>query len=172
MIAVSQRTVRASRWQLWFVLSGGLAIMAVDEAAGLHENASLFQGYTGDIVPILRSNAWVLYGAIVAVIAGVTMLPLLASLPRDTQLLFLLAAFVFLGGALGLEAGAGAVLYSGVAARDDIELSLRNFEEGAEMLGIVIFNIALFREIIRRQLSLTVAFSAVGSESKAAHQTT
>lgn len=168
VIAGSQRAARAPRWQLWFVLAGGLALMAVDEAAGLHENASLFQGYTGALVPVLQHNAWVLYGAIVAVVVGVAMIPLLASLPRDTQLRFLLAGFVFLGGALGLEAAAGAVLYSWVEARDDIELFLRQFEEGAEMLGIAIFNVALFREIVRRELSVNVSFSAAVGESEAA----
>ena len=72
-----ERAIGAPRSGYWGLLSATFLLLAIDEAAALHENASEFQRFTGEIVPIAEAHTWVLYGALAAVVFGLVMYPFL-----------------------------------------------------------------------------------------------
>ena len=66
--------------------------MAVDEVAGVHESIN-------SVIEI----TWAIPAGFAALLIGLAFLPFLLPLPRRTALLFMLAGFIFLGGAVGIE---------------------------------------------------------------------
>ena len=87
------------------------------------------------------------------------MIPLLRSLNPRSRQAFVLAAVVFLTGALVFEGIGGLMIRNEIATPGDFVYEMRRLaEEGCEMIGVAIFNVALFREIARRRLSLGLEF--------------
>jgi len=128
-----------AHWRGLAVLFVGLSI---DETAALHEMAvdplrKLFHAHG------IFHFSWVIAGlAFVAVLVPV-FLKLWLSLRRPTQVLFLVAAFLFLSGALGMEMVAGPFVERHGAASFSYAL-MANAEEVLEMLGQVVFINGLF----------------------------
>jgi len=62
---------------------------------------------------------------------------------------------------MGFEFLGAIMLKTGIAeSKDDLIFSIRRiFEEGLEMYGIALFNIALYREISNKKIALTIASS-------------
>lgn len=148
---------RASR--AWMGLAGLFALLALDETAQFHEQlvAPLRQALGAD--GLLRP-AWVLpYAGLILLLVALYWRWFWA-LPRRMRRSLLLAATLYLGGAVGFEMLGG--LKTSLRP-DDPQLGLTALlcagEEGLEMGGIVVLLGALLEEIQRRHgvLRLTLA---------------
>ena len=89
---------------------------------------------------------------------SIVLLPFVSKLPTDTRRYFLIAGCVFVTGAVGFEYLGALMLETGIveSRKDMAYLVRRLFEEGFEMYGVAIFNCALYREILRRKISVII----------------
>jgi hypothetical protein len=125
----------------WGLLSAIFVYLSIDEAAAIHERLSTpledSLGLSGYL-----TFGWIVAGIIFVVVVGLIYLPFLLHLPARTRWLFVLAAVLYVGGAIGVES---------VSANQwsiDEGTSLRysaigTVEEFLEMLGAVVFIYAL-----------------------------
>jgi hypothetical protein len=119
----------------WKALAAILAVLSVDEVAALHEWASTW------LPPISDSGflyyRWVVLAGLFVVLAGGVFASFVAQLPTHTRALLLLAAAVFVAGALGMEMVAG-----WIESRHGAEVAtyalVTTIEESAEMAGVII----------------------------------
>jgi hypothetical protein len=96
---------RADTWRRhWYVLAIGFAIMSADEVVGAHELLSTI--WSGD--GALRYG-WVVFAGALVVAIGAAYLPFLRALPPPTRRRFVLAAILYVGGAVVLELPLGLV---------------------------------------------------------------
>lgn len=115
----------------WNGLAAGLAFMSLDEIAALHEMMNTFV----DI-------EWTIPGAIAAGVVSLLYLPFLRRLPRETARRFVLAGAVYLAGVLGVEHLTGPQFFR--YSMDTLPYAyVSAFEEGLEMLGVVLLVRAL-----------------------------
>lgn len=138
LLAVLVRRSGGRDGRRWFALAGLLALLSLDEAAALHERlggpgATLLAGTGGDRLHF----AWVVPGAVLAVVVGAFFLGFLARLPRRVRAHLLGAGVTFLTGSIVLETASGAVL----DAQGDRAgyLLVTAAEEGLEMAAAVWF---------------------------------
>ena len=102
---------------------------------------------------------WVIPGAIFVMIVGLSYLRFLGHLPSRTRNLFLIAAAVFVGGAIGVE------MISGLQADRHGETNFAyamiiTIEEAMEMLGVVIFIHAVADYLHRTVGELHIQFAS------------
>lgn len=125
-----------SRWTLLGLL---FILLSMDESARLHERLgiTLLGASDEETHPLLR-NRWVLvYGAVLVPLAMIYLRFVLA-LPRRTGFLFVLAGFIYVGGALGLEFAESLAQGPGERDADLVMFVLTTAQETAEMLGVVV----------------------------------
>ena len=145
----------------WRALAVLFVLLSMDEIVGLHDNSGKILARLqarGTIPELMTSHHWIPLGIVVVVAVGVWLAPFVRALPNDTRWRFVVAGGVFLGGVLGWESVGAVMLATGFSeSRGDILYNLRRFmEEGCEMYGIALFNCALYREILKRELSVVV----------------
>lgn len=115
----------------WSLLAAGFLLLAIDEVAGLHESFN-------SAIDI----SWAIPGAILVLFVGVMFVPFLLSLPRRLALLFILAGFLYVSGAIVVE------LLSEDMESETLAYSLVvAVEEGLEMIGALLFLFVLMREM-------------------------
>ena len=100
------------------------------------------------------ASIWCTFVAAVSIV----LLPFVIKLPTDTRRYFLIAGCVFVTGALGFEYLSESLLESGIAESDKDWTYLIPvlLEESFEMYGVAIFNCALYREILSRDITLLI----------------
>ena len=101
---------------------------------------------------------WVIPGGLFVLALAVCLFGFIRSLPGRTRLLFILAAGVFLTGALGVEMVSG--WWADPHGEDNLVYALIiSVEECCEMLGVAIFIYALYQRLLGqvRELRLTTA---------------
>lgn len=137
--SIKQRQADPFRRQ-WWGMAVLFVLLAVDEAASLHE--LLIQplrvafGFTG-----LLWFGWVLAGAAFALLFAVLHLRFLASLPSRVRWWFLLCGAAYVGGAVGLEMVGGKVFLAGQPSGELAPYMLvMTLEESLEMVAILLFN--------------------------------
>lgn len=146
LLAVIARLNRQRRtpwvWN-WSILSFGFCLMAYDEAFQLHETltrpveALLGNGHLG-----MFHFAWVVPGIALVVVLGLSYLKFLWHLPADSRIAFLVAAAIYLGGAIGFEMIGGS--YADTHGIQNMTYSmLATIEETLEMVGAIVFIRAL-----------------------------
>ncbi|MGB7084382.1 MAG: hypothetical protein WBD47_02430 [Phormidesmis sp.] len=143
----------------WLSLSGIFVWLSIDEVAMLHE-------WSGDLFTVPAARGFLSYGWVVVAIPLVALIGLyyrrfLQSLPVRTRNLFLLAAFVFVGGALGIEMVNARLDYT--VGYESLAYTLSTaVEEFCEMLGVAIFIYALLSYLERwvDYPALTVSFAS------------
>ena len=157
VIGWAKRTKRGDA-RGWLSLAVVFLYLSMDEASSLHEmiiplgNALLER--TGFSSPYLFYS-WLPFGATVTAIIGFLYVPFLRNLPKDTRLRFLLAACVYLGGAVGMEMVGGAIAY--YSGTDGMPYAIEvAAEEGLEMLGIITFLHAILLHLRREDVSAAV----------------
>jgi len=167
-IYVYEKRTNQSGYGYWLFLSLIFLLLSIDESAGIHEKFEnvarylVLHDYAG---PEFASYYWLPFGVMfVAVLFG-SMLPFFRRLPTDTLILFIVAGLIFLIGAIGFE-------YLGLlktrAAFSNSSLLpnfsiLRLVEESLEMIGVLIANCALYREILKRRISFQLGGGAAAS---------
>lgn len=157
VIAGGERRAGGRFTTTWAALSAGFLFLAVDEAAGVHDqilnpvlNRHVFDGF-GEGALYFRWAA--LFVPVVAAVA-VLSVPFLRALPRHHAVRFVVAGVVYVGGALGIEFVEGALM-SGDASWAAVWLS-QAVEEGAEMAGAVLFIWALLEYLREAGVAVTV----------------
>ncbi len=134
----------------WAILAWIFLFLTCDEWLSLHERliepvsnlfAKAFQGSLG-----IFYFAWVIPGIGFVAFLGLFFLKFLYRLPSRTRFLFLFAATVYIGGAIGIELFGG--YYTELYGQENFIYSLiASIEEILEMDGIIIFIYALMQYI-------------------------
>ena len=142
----------------WGVLGAGFLLMAIDEACSLHEA----------LIPPMRQllgagrlgifyYAWVVPALVFVALAGLYFLQFVRRLPPATRRACLLAATLYLGGALGVELleGRHRELHGG-GPMYNVYVTV---EESLEYAGLVVFIHGLLRHLAAHHGELRVAFA-------------
>ncbi|MGH7177582.1 MAG: hypothetical protein ACREJC_09400 [Tepidisphaeraceae bacterium] len=141
VIYAAKRTAADRFRRGWCGLAIILLLMSVEEVAAGHErlNAALIAAFhpTGPLY-----YAWVIPGFLVAVLVGLLYLRFILHLPTTVRRRVVLAGFVYVGGAVGLEFLAGWWI-SSHGMRNLLYAFEPVFEEGMQMIGPIIFLDAL-----------------------------
>jgi len=146
----------------WLFMSILFLALSADEAACVHENfvfVHYFLLNKGLIPEVYVTHQWLPFGMVFVVVLGIGLFKFLRSLPRTTLFYFLISGVVFLIGAIGFEYIGAVMIKTGVvdSRHDLLYLIRRVFEEAFEMYGIVLFNCALYREILNRKMSFSIS---------------
>jgi hypothetical protein len=139
VIAVLERTQNRSGALHWAVLSFGFLYMSADEAMSFHERwTGSVRNLWGDENLGIFYFAWVIPGIAIVLVLALFFLRFTFRLSARTRLTFLIAATLYIGGAIGVELvgaqfaelhGTGNLIYSMIAT----------VEESLEMGGVIIF---------------------------------
>lgn len=145
LIGFARRTAgKADSWY-WLGLSLVFLYVSADEAAFMHEllNPVLRQSL---VLPGLLYYGWVSAGIVVVAVGGLLYARFVWRLPRPIRRAFILAAALYLGGALGVEMlGAAHAYRYGV---DNLGYSIwTTIEEALEMAGVIVFIHGLLRQL-------------------------
>jgi hypothetical protein len=126
----------------WVVVAALLAVLSLDEVAALHEWAGEVVAAAVDRLPPALAYGWMLPAAGILVLLGLWQRRFLAGLPRPLARRLLLAAFVFVGGALGLELVESA-MHTTTGVIDNRYLLVAGVEETLELVGAALVLLAL-----------------------------
>lgn len=150
----------------WRVLGLGFLFLSMDEMLSFHEK--LAEVLSGQLSTSgVFTFVWVLPALAILPVLGVVFVPFLLGLPRRVGVTIVIAAALFLGGAVGMEMIAGLV----ISEQDSMEAgivtpayrALVNIEEGLEGLGAIVFIHALL-------MQCGIYFPHVFAERKAGRQ--
>lgn len=142
----------------WRMLSLVFLLMSVDEAASIHEWTTM-PWRTAFNTSGLLYYAWVIPGAIFALMIGLSYLSFLRNLPPDTRRLFVTAGVIYIGGVIGMEMVEG--YYDTQYGTQNMGYALIVMvEELLEMLGILVFLYALMSHLRLYAGGLEVRFKA------------
>jgi hypothetical protein len=143
IITLLERKRASSEVLYWATLSIGFFFMAFDESFRFHEKLNLVMKSFLDFDHYgILYFSWVVPGIGLVVVLGLVFARFLAKLPAQTRVSFLIAATLYLGGAIGIELVGGRLM----------ELHGHNYlsykvaattEEGLEMVGAIVFIWAL-----------------------------
>ncbi len=158
LIAWTARRSGDSMWRYWSALALAFAALSIDEQVMAHESIGEIVGEALNVGGLFF-YAWVIPGAIVTAIFGLAFIPFLRYLPSRTRMLFLLAAVLYVGGALGMETVSGIV-----ASRHGIDnltyATVSSIEETLEILGMSCFFFALIGEASHRVTGVSISFKS------------
>lgn len=161
LIAVLCRRDRAFDVSKWAMLAAGFLMMALDEALSFHERLiEPMRALLGRQQLGIFFFAWVIPGIALVAALGAFFLPFVLRLPRRTAIAFVVAAAIYLGGALGVELVEG-WWREGHGHRNLLYHVFSSLEEGMEMSGIIVFIHALLRHIAWRFGEVRFAFVGV-----------
>jgi len=157
MIAIVKLQWQETYARHWVGLAAVFLYLSIDEAARFHEMGSTLalliipsivdfanlSPAVSAVIANIPSYTWVVFGAFFVLLFSLAYLRFLIHLPVRTRSLFVLAGILYVGGALGVELlGAwSAYLHGGETTLEYAMLVL--WEEGFEMIGIVVFIYAL-----------------------------
>lgn len=164
LIAYGRRRMALSDVAHWAVLAFIFLCLSADELASFHEVL---------IVPIRRRLdlhgpfyfAWVLPGAAFVTLVAVAYVGFLRRLDPRTRWLFVAAASLYVGGALGMEM-IGGWLTETVGQTDVRYVAATTIEELLEMAGVVLFVYSLLDYLGRQSWRVSLAFSPGGSNER------
>jgi hypothetical protein len=129
---------RTSPW--WWALAAIFVYLSLDEMVQLHEMAIWFRP---EFNPGGMFNFnWVVVAGPLLIVGGAAFLPFLARLPRTNARRILIAGFVFVGGAYGMEM-LGSHLFTLYGGEAPVFRAVSILEEGMEMAGLSLFISAL-----------------------------
>ncbi len=141
----------------WYVLSGVMLALSIDEAASMHERLG------SGLRDIVDASGWLYYIWVVPAlvfVAAVALyeLPWLRSLPTDVAKRVVLSGVVFVGGAAFMELLAGPEAEAN-GTGTLLSISFSAVEELCEMVGLSLFIGAILRHLSGRLLSIAVKSS-------------
>lgn len=160
VIATVKKTLTDRFSRYWRILALIFLYLGCDELLSIHELFIIPAVRNGLHLSPLFFQTWVIPGAILVGIFAVKYWKFLLHLPRTTRVLFVVAAVVYVGGALGVE------MLSGLVQVESGRISVASqacmvLEESLEKIGMVIFIYALLtylRDQVDR-FSLDIAFA-------------
>lgn len=143
VITVMEKTYTASAARYWATLSCGFLVMATDEAWSFHEGLSMpVRKLLGNENLGIFYFAWVIPGTAFVLILALFFWRFILHLPAKTRQAFLMAATVYIGGAIGIELIGGSFAEAH-GTRNLSYIMIVTFEESFEMAGLIIFIWAL-----------------------------
>lgn len=147
IIAVFKKRTQASYASQWAILAFGFLFLAVDEATSIHE---LLMRPTSELLGDHASGifyfSWVIPGITFTLLFALTFVKFLLHLPLRTRGLFLVAAILFVGGAMGIELIGGR--YAELHGMQNLTYNMiATLEETLEMAGVIVFIFALLEYI-------------------------
>lgn len=155
-IGWAERRRRAPYAWHWLILAVVFAGLSLDEAAGLHE-LSIGPLRAGLETSGVLHFAWVIPGAAFVALMGIVFLGFIRALPAPSRRGTLVAALLYVGGALGLELVGSAL--SAAGQEEGVLYSVAVlFEETLEMSGVVVFVRVLIAHLARELPELQVWF--------------
>lgn len=129
-------------WFHWYLLALLFLLVSFDDFATLHEKFDIAINKRFQPTGILY-HLWAVPAGILSVLGIVAFLPFIRSFPPRISLQLILAAVLFLTGAVGLELLGGNVRYQ--VGVDTLRYRLfTNAEEGLEIAGLLTFIHALY----------------------------
>lgn len=137
---IKHKNLAPYRYQ-WSVLSIIFFVLSLDETAAIHDIAVKPLRGTFHLTGVLYYS-WVIPGIVVVVLLGLAYLRFLTSLPKPIQRLFVLSAFIYVSGALGLEMIAG-VITETMGSESLLYRVEAILEEFLELTGVNLFIYAL-----------------------------
>jgi hypothetical protein len=139
VIAVLNSKHRIPHKSKWVILSFGFLLMAIDEAFQFHERLNIPVGSLfGDGSLGIFYFPWVIPGIGLVCALGLFFLRFILDLPAMTRFRFLMAATLYIGGAIGVEliGSQHAELYG---YENWMYSMIVTLEEGLEMAGLIVF---------------------------------
>jgi hypothetical protein len=140
-IALAKQKMGGSYVRHWKVLSAAFLYISVDETAQIHElliePLHVLFATSGILL-----FAWVIPGTIVVLVMALAYLRFLAHLPARTRHLFIVAAALYVGGALGMEMLGGYVADE-LPNQTIVRGAVATIEDLFEMMGVIVFMYAL-----------------------------
>lgn len=132
VIAGDDRAADRGQWTLIGVL---LVAMSLDESAVIHEMMIVPLQHAFDPHNLLY-YAWIVPVGVLALLVGLYLMPFAWRLTKPVRLRLLAGGFVFVSGALGVEAVTG--LIDDVYGRNRLYYLLTVIEEALEKLGVLL----------------------------------
>lgn len=150
LITALKKAAHAAYEFQWALLSFTFLYMAIDEAASIHELLTWpmrnLLGLLGQQAGGIFSFTWVIPGIAVAMVFGLSYLKFLLHLPAKTRWRFVIAATLYLGGAIGMELIGGR--YADLHGMENLAYSMTaTVEESLEMAGVIVFIYTLLNYI-------------------------
>ena len=150
MIAFVKRKMQAPYAWHWTFLAIIFYYISVDELVRIHEYGSDWFHETG-----VFYYGWVIPAGIIVLVLGACYAGFLWHLPRRSRFQFILAATIFVGGAVGVEMILG--YWASMAGESNIMWSMIAFvEEAMEILGMTLFFIALAEYVSRESVRISI----------------
>lgn len=150
-----ERSARSRDFALWFVMAGALYYVAIDEAVQFHERLTDPLREALGLSGVLFF-AWVLPAIIIVAVLAMTFLGFVLRLDIRTRYLLVLAAALYVGGALGMEL-VGGYFFETRGHDTLIYRAVAIVEESAEIAGILVLMCALFIQLGASERSPTLA---------------
>ncbi|GAB4578172.1 MAG: hypothetical protein Fur0022_09050 [Anaerolineales bacterium] len=153
-----ERNIYTSNWK---ILSFGFLLMALDEAFQFHERLNLPIGrILGEGSLGVFYFPWVIPGMALVVVVGLFFWRFLLHLPVATRFMFLMAAAIFIGGAIGIELIGSS--HAELHGYENWTYSLiATLEESLEMGGLIVFIWALLKYCADKDQQGRFRFSAL-----------
>ncbi|MBR8826931.1 MAG: hypothetical protein DSM107014_03335 [Gomphosphaeria aponina SAG 52.96 = DSM 107014] len=151
----------------WKLLAKIFVFLAIDEVLSIHEILIIPDLRKALNLPGIFYSVWVIPGIIVVVIFLKKYWKFTQHLPKRSRFHFMLAAMLYIGGALGMEMVGG--LYAHLQGKQNIVYALiANLEEVMEMMGIIVFIYGLLYYMGKWQdnFQLEVKVTGVNSNSQ------
>lgn len=164
-ISALKRTSGARYALQWTILALTFLYLAVDEGARIHEllirpTKELLGGKTTGIFYF----AWVIPGMAITFLFALFFVKFLLHLPVQTRLFFVLAAVLYIGGAIGMEMIGGRYAEQhGAYLTFNMILTL---EESLEMAGMIVFIHALMTYIEANYAEVRLLFEPSNGDSR------
>ncbi|MET0027192.1 MAG: hypothetical protein ABW101_06105 [Candidatus Thiodiazotropha sp.] len=142
----------------WIMLSTGFLYMAFDEAFSVHERLTLpFRNLLGGENYGVFYYAWVIPAIILVFILGLVFFRFIVQLHPEIRTRFLIAASIYLTGAIGFELIGG--YYAEIHGTQNLAYSfIATVEEGLEILGLITFISALLKHSTQQCKDLRLTF--------------
>jgi hypothetical protein len=163
LITILRKRQAAADVFYWAILSLGFLYLALDEAASIHELL---------ILPVRRMLggdnlgffyfAWIVPGILIVLLLALFFSRFLLRLPTKTRWTFLLAAVLYVGGAIGFETIEGR--YREVHPADLTFNVMLTAEESLEMMGLIVFIWGLMVYITGHYKEVGLRFGEAGRE--------
>jgi len=161
VIIIKEKSDKSPDVPYWVILTIGFLYLSLDEMLTLHESFSLFvrevTNYSGQ--GVFRSP-WVIAGTIIVVLLILVFIRFLIHLKPKTRFVFLLAGFLYFGGAIGFEIIEN--IYAEMHGHNLVYSMMQNVEEGMEMAGTIVFISGMLDFISENSRTLTFGFDRGG----------
>jgi len=155
LIAADKNARRDAHRRHWVVLAALFVLLSLDEIAAWHEGIS-------HVLDRLNPSgffkiAWVIPALIFVIVVGLWYLPFILSLPTKIRRWIILAAVLFITGALALEMIEGRLLELYAVSSFPI-ITINHLEDFLEIMGVAVFIYALLSYIksYMNPISLTI----------------